>query len=241
MPRAHGFSRVICRLAVATAVTAVVACGRELPSAKPLGLGPLADEIIGIPDERVTTSPGGAPLREVGSEEAPPAPPPTEKPVVDRSGDAPKPTPDSKLEAKADDKPRASEPDAAADFAGEWNGEDTVVYRLQQLPDRTAVDPKARITIVKDGERTIAMTLIDTSDGDAICTVRATVAGRTAALRAGQPCFDSGPLSGKITSGTVTLNGGELIVELKANVELTLEGEKLGGVLEYRFVGRRGS
>jgi hypothetical protein len=213
-------------------------CGGPRPSQEPLGWGPLpkptssarapsppkpgpAEASSATADERVAASDSG----DAGQAESHETPP------------APKPEP-------ATPKPEASETHVkVATLAGSYGGEDVATYHLEGVPDRTERDPNAKITVKVAGEHELDFVLIDSSNGNDICTLRATVSDASAAVTSGQGCFEQSgegvSASATVTQGTGTFDGTRLVLQLSLDFEMQLGDRATAGTLEYRFEGTR--
>lgn len=228
--------RIIC-LAVA-AGGALPGCGGPTPSREPLGWGKL---------------PEGARILE---------PPATPRRTASRRADVRKPaTPSGSSDAKPvvnDDRPDGGAParasstssaggtsgSTAADaFAGEYRGEDTAVYRLAGMPDRTEHDPNARTAARVVSADSVDFVIIDSSNGKELCTLASKLEQGVATIRPGQSCFEQRAanvsVTAKVTSGTAALRGDRLTLKMELDVEMHTGNADLAGTLEYQFEGTR--
>lgn len=222
-------------------------CGRDLPSAVPLGEGafaspgldPLGADAGPRASDRDRTASAAS---ETAKAPAPPAAPPEATTDAENEED-PDTTAREGAEASAAPDGGAVEAGApgsvlAAAFVGEWQGSDRVIYRFEDLPERVMDDDKARIVVAQRGQAEIELELIDTSDGSTICALGAPIRGDRAVIEAGQSCFSAGPMQATVQSGSARLKGEALLVELVMEVELSAD-EVLEGEIEYRFEGAR--
>lgn len=139
--------------------------------------------------------------------------------------------------------PEKSTAASAKAFDGEYRGEDTAIYRMRGMPERTERDPGARTRAKSTSEGAVDFVLIDSSNGSDICTLSATFAGGVATITPGQRCFEQSgqgvSVTGNVTRGTATLDGTRLRLEASLDVEMDLGDTDLSGTLEYRFQGTR--
>jgi hypothetical protein len=148
-------------------------------------------------------------------------------------------------DASADADPDAEEtgletgsPDA--EFAGEFAGEDVSIIRIDGLPERTERDPKARTNVRQSADDRIEIILINSANGDPLCTMTADVSGQEAEVGAGQSCFgEGGSLTGTVASGKARIQGDHLTLDLDVDLELTLGPETRDGTIDYHFEGDR--
>lgn len=221
------------------ALVLALACARELPSTAPLGSGPLAarpgelEAPQWIPEEPT-------PKRRAAEPETPSEPDEPEEP------EEPSKPPE---EAVADARD-AGAPDAAAvadggevatapRWAGEYRGEDVSRIRFQEVPERVERDPAARVAVTDRGAGSLGFGLLDSTNGQTICTLQGTVRGDRASIDPGQTCFAAEATSGVIEQGSAKLEKDTLTLDLKVTVRLQLGGDTLEGNIDYHFEGRR--
>jgi hypothetical protein len=223
----------------------VAACGGPRPSTVPLGVGPLS------PHYKLATAAGSHTRREnrtaSGTKEAAAK---AESPEKDE--------PDSKeKEAKAEqtttdgggpagDKKAVTPPDkmaAASSFLGDYRGDDVSTYRLGGTPEHADKDPNARVTVKSSEKTSIDVVLVDSSNGKDICTLNATLGEKNATITAGQKCFEQNngdeSAAATVKSGTVSVEGRTLTLDLAADFEMRTADQEVTGTLDYHFEGRR--
>ena len=154
--------------------------------------------------------------------------------------DAPKPAAPETPKTEA---PKGKAPLAATAFIGDYSGEDVAVYHVEGLPDRTEKDPKARMKVTSSSDTTLAFELVDSSNGNEICTLSGTLGEAGVAIAKGQKCFEQSTedasTSAIVQSGTATLEQSRLLFELDMSFVMEIAGRKLAGSLSYHFDGNR--
>lgn len=221
------------------AALVLVACATPLPSAEPLGEGPLAKaeakeraraEAEGDAGSVVAQKPSGKPKPAEPKPDA--APPPTAVASATAPTDAG--TPPAAKDAGA-------APAPATDLAGEYVGSDVSRYKLGGM-ERDEKDDKARTRVAVPAPGEVAFTFLDSGTGKEICTLKATLAGKTATLTAGQKCWgtDDASMSGTLTKGSATFKDKSLVLD--ADFDLAVGGGggfAMTGTLGYHFEGTR--
>ncbi len=208
-------------------------CAQDLPSTVPLGRGPLAEREL--PQSR---RPVRRPLASSTSREPRPSSGHHEhaaKAEVDgglelRMGDAG--TPDGNVGRDA-----ASQP--APLLPGRYRGTDVTIYHLPGFPDRKEFDPNAKTDVEQKGGNVVAITLIDSSNGSAICTLDADLKVDLGTLRPGQQCFGGEGLTPSLSSGTARFANRQLTLDLRFDLDQELGEEQIHGEIEYHFEGTR--
>jgi hypothetical protein len=230
------------RWLVALTVCLLSTCQSPLPSTTPLGTGPLAlvstEKAHGDGAQRARSKDADAAATD--SEPASTAAEDPEEPTADGSERSFDLTVDVGVEADASIPTDAAAPPA---FAGHYVGPDFMLYRFAGTPDRRVDDPNAKVTIELAGASELRVTLVDSSNGDPICTLTAAISGSSATVAAGQDCFtesnDETDVTGTVTRGSLTLTGDRLELEIELDFTMATEYEDLRGTLEYWFGGRR--
>jgi hypothetical protein len=200
-----------------------------MPSTLPLGKGPLAGSSESTSAYRATP-------RIPQKEETSPKPEPAHTEVSLSTVE-----PDEEP-AAANDAPDAgaSRPDLA-DAAGVYAGSDETRYLLDGAPERTEKDPKARTRVDFAGH--VSFTLVDSSNGNDICTLRGVEAPAAITIEPDQECFSqqAGATStkGVVKKGTATFAARTLTLELELDFELRAPDQTMSGKVLYRFEGRR--
>jgi hypothetical protein len=226
-------------------VAAVVACGGPLPSKTPLGTGPLAevevDEEAGGDARR---APGADSKARSASTEEPSAPAESDESDQGKEG-ADEPTAKVKAEqpdpsaAATDASPAESEPVV---FVGRYSGEDTTTLRIDGMPERQMPDPNAKIDVERESDQEVKIIIIDSNTGDPFCSLLAETSGNVATITPDQSCPDSGQggsMTGTVTSGTATVTGTRLVIDLAATIQLDYGNRTADGSLDYHFEGER--
>ncbi|MBI3206512.1 MAG: hypothetical protein HYZ29_33555 [Myxococcales bacterium] len=213
-----------------------LACAAQLPSATPLGEGPLAKaealaaaKALAAREAKAKGKPG-PPV--TPPPPAPVAPPPV-APPPSATAEAPKPG------APAPKSPGAK-PTAVVVYAGEYVGSDTSVYKMAGT-ERSEKDDKARTRVDGSGAE-IAVSFIDSGTGKDICTLKAKTNGKTASFTAGQKCWgNDGPgMTGTLTQGTATFEDKKLTIDADFDIEVGGgESFSMSGKLHYHFEGAR--
>jgi hypothetical protein len=172
---------------------------------------------------------------------ATPSPTPAETKVAEQpAAESPKPaaTDGSKAET-----PKGKAGLTAAAFVGDYTGEDVAVYHIESLPDRTEKDPKARLKVTSTSDTALAFELVDSSNGNEICTLSGTLSDAGVAIAKGQKCFEQSgedaSTSATVQSGTASVDQSRLLFDLDMSFVMEVAGRKLGGSLSYHFDGKR--
>lgn len=216
----------------------VAGCAAPMPSAKPLGHGivPATAEAprtekkrrdrVAHADTRhhdlLKTSDGGVP------------------PVASKETTASEP-----VDSKSKDKPGTSAPQAAnaQAFAGAYSGDDVATYHLEGLPDRVEKDPNAKLTVKTTDPHSLTFVLIDSSNGNDICSLSGKITDAGTTIDPGQKCFeqsgDDSSTSATVTEGTATVDGNRLVFEMNLDFAMSIGDRDLTGTLQYRFQGKR--
>lgn len=222
-------------------LVALIACA-PTPSATPLGWGPLSPGMqLEAPHHATASAKQDAHPARAESE---PSTRTTAKAEADETPapEAPKPP------APAADTPKAEAPTSKAKlttaaFVGDYSGEDVAVYRLEGLPDRTEKDPKAKMTVTSSSDTALAFELVDSSNGNEICTLTATLGDAGVTIAKGQKCFEQSAedasTSATVQSGTASLEKERLLFDLDMSFVMEVAGRKLDGSLSYHFDGTR--
>lgn len=216
----------------------VVACGRELPSAMPLG-GKLDDEEVGAPSN--VSADAGATV-EVESEDdveiAVSAPEPGKS---DKSSDAVAPATAQAAEKPSQEAAPAAQgaAKAVAKWAGEYVGTDLTTTRFEGLPERVQPDDKARTRVEEPRPGEAVLIVIDSSNGTPLCHLRADTTGTTATIHPYQECFGSDEMTATVIEGSARLEGDRLIFDVLIAAEVEAEDVSLEGEIVYHFDGTR--
>lgn len=137
----------------------------------------------------------------------------------------------------------AAEAAPPAKIDGEYVGNDTAVYRMDGMPDRTERDPKARTLVRTPDDTTAEIVILDSSTGKEICTLEGERKGNAVTLRAGQKCFEQdgegASSSASLKAGTAAVTADTLVVKLDMDFSLTISGSTVRGSLDYQFDGKR--
>lgn len=131
----------------------------------------------------------------------------------------------------------------ASAFLGDFRGEDVSTYKLEGMPEREDRDPNARITVKSSSDNALDIVLVDSSNGKDICTLTATIGDLGATIAAGQKCFEQtggeASATATIRTGTATIDGRRLIVDLELAFEMHVPDQDAKGTLAYHFDGTR--
>jgi hypothetical protein len=211
------------------------ACSASLPVETPLGEGPMVAAEAKL--AKMSVDAGKPDVVQDKAGDNPPAAPETPTPpVVASAPDASAPEPVA-ASSDAGSKPgKDAGPSAAAStYAGEYIGSDdtntTIAGQTQTEHDDKA---KTRVEARSSGE--LAFTFVSSSDGTDICTLTATVKGKDATFKAGQPCWATGGgASGKLTKGSAKFDGKKVSIDMAFDLSIG----PATGTLTYRFTGTR--
>jgi hypothetical protein len=236
----HGAAWVV---STTVAIAIAIACVPGLPSSEPLGRGPLAEP---EPDPNSHRSrPEDAHQAADAQRDAE-----LEAGTSDAGVDADDAEPNADADADASD---ATESDADAardadgssdggiiDFAGEYLGEDVSIIDIDGLPKRTERDPNARTNVEQSADDRLEIILINSANGDPLCSIEAKVVGSEAVVTPGQTCFSEGEaLQGSVSNGKARLEDNRLILDLDVALTLSFGPETRDGSLDYHFEGER--
>jgi hypothetical protein len=206
-----------------------VACGRELPSSTPLG-GILDDGLSDgyVPDRRAKSSDAGEVVEVAESKEQDAGTVAVAKQEVSDAG---------AIEAGAAAADAST--DAAVKWAGTYVGSDVQTTRLSGKPELRVPDDKARTRVDEKGSGRIALVIVNSQNGDTICSLNASTQGASATLDRNQNCFSTEELDVTVQSGSAELKGDRLIMDVKASVEGVVGDDKVEGSVDYHFDGKR--
>jgi hypothetical protein len=208
----------------------IVACGRELPSSTPLG-GILDDGTQEgyTPDRRARESDAGGVGEVADSKE-------TDAGALDAAVAKQEATDAGTTEAGSSD---AGSADASVKWAGEYVGSDLQVTRIQGRPDIRQPDDKARTRVEEKGSGRIALVIVNSLNGDTICSLNASTQGASASIDKGQNCFSAEEVDVTVESGSAELKGDHLVFDVKASLEGAVGDDKIEGSVDYHFDGKR--
>jgi hypothetical protein len=224
----------LCELITLCSMLSFVACATELPSTTPLGRGPLAAK----PSPKAARRGAGVQTTASSSSEAPTSASQAvaETPTSDAGSDEQVALASADAGKTVND---AGAPIAADTFVGEYRGRDSATWRFPNLPERTDDDPNARLSVAKRSATVLTFTPYYTESGKPVCTLEGTFEGANVKLRPGQSCFEEGPMRTNVQSGTATLSGKQLVLEVVLKVTLEAGGQVTEGELRFRFDGAR--
>jgi hypothetical protein len=213
-----------------------VACSPALPSAEPLGSGPLAD--LGDAAPVAKTSSDASAEAQAPSVE----PPPPEAPAAVASSDAgaaPDASPTSEPSGTKDG--GASAPAATASVAGEYLGWDTTTYKVANLPETPQKDTNARTRVVKGAGDAIEIVIVSSSDGKDLCSLKGKLKAGNVTLDKGQHCFEEGGgmMTATLRKGTGKFSGKQLVLDMEFDLEVDTGQDRMKGEIIYHFEGTR--
>jgi hypothetical protein len=209
-----------------------VACGRGLPSSTSLG-GKLDDEALEAPrpDRRASAE---TQADEATSEEKAAEP----SKIVDAG-----PPPDAAVAEKSEPSDAgvatAGDAGAVAKWAGEYVGSDLTTTRFEGMPERVQPDDKARTRVEEPKPGQIVLVVVDSSNGNPLCTLNADATGTTATIHADQSCFGSEGMSATVVDGDAKLEGDRLVFDVQVAVEVDAGDVSMEGEIAYHFDGKR--
>ncbi|HMR10435.1 MAG TPA: hypothetical protein PKA88_31880, partial [Polyangiaceae bacterium] len=237
-------SRCLCGLGLVGGLGLPVACAGPLPSERPLGKGPLFTAEEKQRKKRAAE-------RETALANAPDAPPkptaqapkarPKSKSSDAGAGDAPKAVATSTADAPKGD--AAKPPATSVAYAGVYVGQDTSLYKLSGLPDRSETDANAKTRVEDRPDGGVFLIPVDSSSGKDICKLHATVKNKsqkTFEINKGQRCFEpeQGGVTGTVRSGSAKLGSGKLVFDVVLAIEVNADSQA-NGSLDYHFEGTR--
>jgi len=216
-----------------TATLVLCACAPSLPSETPLGRGPEADaekpEPTRVGDKRPQPRDGAAEKTEPnGPPRQATRPNPVAKPATAKPAATPGKT------KRADERPIF--------FAGSYGGLYDAIIALQGHPEKKRVDPKAKVRVERVSDTRARLVLLESETENPYCTLDVDVSANQGTISAGQSW--SGPpalgeVTGSIISGTARVDARRLLIDLTADVEANVVGERVGGKLRFHFHGWR--
>jgi hypothetical protein len=127
----------------------------------------------------------------------------------------------------------------AVTWPGDYYGSDRMTTSFEGLPPNTMTDDKAHTRVEQGRGDRIVISVIDSSKGDVMCALNATVDGASATLERGQTCFGQGDNAPDIISGSARVECDRLTFELSAATEIELEDDVQPGEIDYHFEGTR--
>lgn len=215
----------------------ILGCEHPLPSAVPLGTGPLAGEPVSVsaaprqnlgaitrqdePDSDDSTDDSDKPAQEDKKQEAP------------NVSDAKKP---ASTDEKAADAGTHAKPEIQApktEVAGRYEGNDVTIIRWDGAPEQREDDPNAK-TDVAETKQGVDITIVNSRTLEPICTLHASRSGSQAVLDSGQPCFGF-----SVQNGTGTFASKRLRFEMQLEGDGQTDQGKRHATVEYRFEGER--
>jgi len=232
-------ARAPCRLLAAPG------CGGPAPSRVPLGVGPLpAGYRLGETKKPAHADRKAPPERPASTvAKAASAAPESDASSGKTNGTESKTAAaDQSATGTGKTPPPPSAPDPAK-WLGDYRGDDVSTYRLSGMPDREEKDPNARITVKSSDKTSVDLVLVDSSNGKDICTLVATLGVAGATVTPGQKCFEQNggdaSATASIKTGTATLDGARLVVDLSLDFEMHVPDQDATGTLDYHFDGTR--
>jgi hypothetical protein len=236
------------RSTAALLLLGVAACASQLPSERPLGIGPLARmRPPAEPSGPPVTMPGAAAPTMIETDDDDDGDgDDTREKLGSGSGSATE-APDAGIASTKDAgaAPAPSTPSSApatgtVDFVGNYAGLDVSVYRVDGTQIREEKDPKALMSVKKNGSR-LAVVIVASNTGDPLCTLNGDQKGDTVTLASGQQCPEPrNPFLGaNVASGSAKLQGTKLTVDITFEANIDFEGEQHKGSVEYHFEGTR--
>jgi hypothetical protein len=225
------------RYRILALVALLAACSSSLPSAEPLGSGPLAER--GDAAVAKASSDAAAPDAGTAIAEAPSAP--SQPPVAATSEDLPADAAAPSVEATDDPKEDASgKPAPVAAVDGEYVGWDTTTYRLPNAPEVPQRDPNARTRVVKAAGDGIELVIINSANGQDLCKLKGKLKGSDVTLDKGQRCFEEGgSVTATLRKGSAKFAGKQLVLDAEFDLEIDTGEERMRGTIVYHFEGDR--
>jgi hypothetical protein len=127
----------------------------------------------------------------------------------------------------------------AVTWPGEYYGTDRLTTTFEDMPPHTMTDDKARTRVELGRGDRVVISIVDSSKGDVMCALNATVDGDTATLELGQTCFGQGDSAPDIMSGSARIECDRLTLDLTAATEIELDDDVRAGEMDYHFEGKR--
>jgi hypothetical protein len=224
------------RLRILALVALFAACSSSLPSAEPLGSGPLAERgdaatIARSTADAASLDAASAPAEEPGS----PSPPAVASTGADAGTDQAAPASEA-----ADTKDAGGKRAPALAIDGEYAGWDTTTYRFANVPEVPQRDPNARTRVVKGAGDNLELVIINSANGQDLCTLKGKLAGSDVTLDKGQRCFEEGnTVTATLRKGSARFSGKQLVLDAEFDVEMDTGQEQMSGEIVYHFEGTR--
>lgn len=216
-------------------------CASELPSAVPLGSGPLAGEPVratSAPHQDLAATTQHDSDSDQDSDEAETASSAGEQPDASPPGssDAKPPSAGDTRPADSAAQPRSQPPHV--DPAGRYAGNDFTRARVDGRPEFRAEDPNAK-TDVAETKSGVDITVLNSANLVPMCTLHAKLNGSQAVIDPGQTCDLGLGVIPSIRSGTADFSGKHLHFEVRADIDADTDEGHVHGDCEYRFDGDR--
>lgn len=221
-----------------------IACASPLPSAEPLGEGPLARAEAKEREKAEAEAEARAKNGPEGSDAGTPS---SEPGATTESVAAAAPTvapPESPSEVDAGSAAAGTDAGSSgaplANYAGEYVGSDVSSYDMGGMK-RDEKDDKARTRVDQPSSTRVSFTFIDSGTGKDICTLSASLAGKTATLTPGQKCWgsESESMSGTLTTGTAKFSDKRVVIDASFDLTVGSDEFKMTGKLDYHFDGTK--
>lgn len=128
-----------------------------------------------------------------------------------------------------------------SDWIGRWQGNDTTRYLIEGLDERKFDDDQAVVRVQEESSDTVALVLVDSSNGEDLCSLTAKVTGKSAVVQPGQSCFSASDqgIEATVTEGTARLEDEHLVLDASLDTTLQGPGPTQHGTIEYHFEGSR--
>ncbi len=230
-------------------LAALLACAPSV-NRRPLGLGPLAlaereARAQGSPQTGASRSGGLDAFAAAGARAEPSQPAEPEEAEGEEGGVADGGSA-AELEGDAEDSQRGAEGNGApaefTQFAGMFEGSDVAIFRFEGAGEQRQEDPNARIRVELDTPPRLRFVLINSDNGEDLCTLEASLEDGEAKFEGAQPCFtedDSNGLTAVVTEGRADLRGDRLRLRATGTLEAVTEARTVTGELSYQFRGQR--
>jgi hypothetical protein len=224
------------RSSILALVALFAACSSALPSAEPLGSGPLAER--GDAATVAMGSSDGAAPEAVGT--------PPEQPAT-ASGSSAASTgedagPDAAVASAEQTEPKGpgSSPAPALSIDGEYVGWDTTTYRMASAPEVPQRDPNARTRVVKGSGDDVELVIINSANGQDLCKLKGKLKASSVTLERGQRCFEEGEqMSATLRKGSARFSGKQLVLDAEFDLQIDTGEQQLSGEIIYHFEGDR--
>ncbi len=125
------------------------------------------------------------------------------------------------------------------EVGGRVRGERSTTTRFEGMPERVQPDDKARTRVEEPKPGEVVLVVVDSSNGNPLCSLNADATGGKATIRADQSCFASEGMTATVVEGDAKLDGDRLVFDVQIAVEVDAGDISMDGEIAYHFDGKR--